>query len=565
MPTNNANKRLRQFVNSHFFNTDYSSSFTNDGYTRLKAYLGKSKLGQPKVFTAPFAKGDSMQKVLDDWDHVLVSISDRWPTLYDFEMDLAKKVGPLSVQLPLEERLPDIEHYYEDISLPQVPIDQSAIQAVISEFSSLRGLHIRSQKDTWLNMKKSTSAGSPTMGKRRIYLPDQIPCSLSTYAGRHPDVTTWYKHGFNNKLHYSAVAIVGWRGQEGGPTEEDVKQRVVWMFPASVNLCELQVYQPLIEGAQKHNLVSPWVSMDAVDERITKLFDTKAADDLVICTDFSKFDQHFNRVMRNAAQDILRAILFPCSASDDWFERVFPAKYYIPLCWDWEEDTVRGIKIKDITCFEGEHGMASGSGGTNADETLAHRALQYEVATRNGQRLNVNSMCLGDDGILTYPGITIEDVVQAYSSHGQECNEDKQYASTQDCVFLRRWHHTNYRPNGKCVGVYSTCRALGKLRYLERFMDPEIWTREMVAMRQLSIIENCNWHPLFEEFVDFCMERDDYRLGLDIPGFLDNIVSLAKEATDHIEDFLGYTKTLQGEGPDGISEWRVVKYLKSKA
>nr|AVX53280.1 RNA-dependent RNA polymerase [Marmot picobirnavirus] len=567
MPTNNANRHLRKFIDNHFYDTDYRNAFTDDGYTRLKAYLGKAKLGQPKVFTAPFAKGDSMSKILQDWDNVLVSISERWPTLYEFEMDLAKKVGPLSVQLPLQDRLADIAHYYEDISLPQVPIDGAAIKAVISEFSSLRGLHLRSQEETWANMKKSTSAGAPTLGKRRVYLPDQIPCRTHTYEGRHPDVTLWYSKKFKNREYYDVPAIVGWRGQEGGPTEEDVKQRVIWMFPSGINLCELQVYQPLIEGAQKHNLVSPWVSMDAVDDRITKLFDTKRADDLVICTDFSKFDQHFNRVMREAAKSILQAILRTNVTSQGWLEEVFPAKYFIPLCWDYceHENQKLGIKTSDITCFEGEHGMASGSGGTNADETLAHRALQYEVALKNGERLNVNSMCLGDDGILTYPGITVEEVVQAYSSHGQECNTDKQYASTQDCVFLRRWHHKDYRMNGKCVGVYSTCRALGKLRYLERFMDPEYWTREMVAMRQLSIIENCNWHPLFEEFVEFCMERDSYRLGLDIPGFLDNITELAKEATDHINDFLGYTKTLQGEGPSGISEWRVVKYLKSKA
>lgn len=564
MPTNNATK----FINDHFGDYDYRQSWTLDGYTRLKAYLGNTEKGQPKVYTAPFAYGDSMQKVLDDWDQILVSISDRWPSLYEFEKDLAKKVGPLSVQLPLKDRITDIAHYYEDISLPQKPVDERAIKAVQAEFSSLRGLHLRSQFDTFMKMKKSTSAGAPTMGKRREYLQGQIPVVLYTDEGRHPSVYGFYKHDFEGMSDFDACAVVGWRGQEGGPSEEDVKQRVIWMFPAAVNLCELQLYQPLIEGAQAHDLVPAWVSMDDVDLHITKLFDTKAKNDLVVCTDFSKFDQHFNRCMRDAAESILRSIVYDCSASRDWFGRVFPAKYYISLCWQaytdsWEH---RGEHHDDemVSVFRGEHGMASGSGGTNADETLAHRALQYEAAILNNSRLNPDSMCLGDDGILTYPGITVEGVVEAYQSHGQECNVDKQYASTQDCVFLRRWHHTDYRIGGVCAGVYSTNRALGKLRYLERFMDPEIWTKEMVALRQLSIIENCNHHPLFDDFVDFCMKRDKYRLGLDIPGFLDNIVQIAEEATDNMQDFLGYTKTLQGESAAGISEWRVVKYLKSK-
>nr|UDL14481.1 MAG: putative RNA-dependent RNA polymerase [Picobirnavirus sp.] len=554
MPTNNATK----FVNEHFADSDYNRYFTLDGYTRLKAYLGNAEIGQPKVFTAPFAGNTPMQKVLNDWDRTLVSISERWPTLYDFESDLAKKVGPLSVQLPLWDRIPDIAHYYEDILLPQKPVDARAIKAVETEFSSLRGLHLRSQMDTFLNMKKSTSAGSPTMGKRREYLKDQIPCILDNdIYGRHPDVAIFYKREFAGLTDIMACAIVGWRGQEGGPTVEDTKQRVIWMFPSAVNLCELQLYQPLIEGAQAHDLVPPWVGMNDVDVHITKLFDTKGSQDLVVCTDFSKFDQHFNQVMRDAAESILQSIVYKNSASDAWFERVYPAKYCIPLCWQAQDD--------QVSVFKGIHGMASGSGGTNADETLAHRALQYEAAILNNSKLNPHSMCLGDDGILTYPGITVDDVVKAYQSHGQECNVEKQYASTQDCVFLRRWHHKDYRINGICAGVYSTNRALGKLRYLERFMDPEIWTKEMVALRQLSIIENCNHHPLFDDFVEFCMKRDRYRLGKDIPGFLDNIVQIATEATDQVQDFLGYTKTLQGEGPEGIAEWRVVKYLKSKS
>ena len=154
----------------------------------------------------------------------------------------------------------------------------------------------------------------------------------------------------------------------------------------------------------------------------------------------------------------------------------------------------------------GAHGMGSGSGGTNADETIVHRMLQHEAALNAGEQLNLSSQCLGDDGVLTYPGCTVEDVIRSYTAHGLEMNPDKQYASTQDCTYLRRWHHTSYRVNGVCVGVYSTNRALGRLAEQERFYDPRKWSKEMVALRQLSIIENCKWHPLFEKFVDFCMK-----------------------------------------------------------
>lgn len=324
------------------------------------------------------------------------------------------------------------------------------------------------------------------------------------------------------------------------------------MFPFGVNVCELQVYQMGIDVAKRIGFCPAWEGMDAVDRRVTKLFDTKGKRDLIVCTDFSKFDQHFNKDMQNCAKSILTSLLNTSSYSRMWLENVFPVKYMIPLAYDY--GMIR----------RGLHGMGSGSGGTNFDETLTHRALQYEAALSHHQKLNPNSQCLGDDGMLSYPGITVEDVTQVYSSHGQEMNLDKQYASEHDCTYLRRWHQDDYREDGVCVGVYSTYRALGRLCEQERYYDPEVWGPRMVALRQLSILENCKYHPLFNEFVEYCMKGDKYRLGIDIPRFFDEIAHFAKEATDLMPDFLGYTASLGNDNPDrGIENWRVVKLLKS--
>lgn len=540
----------------------FESSFElpNQG---LRAYFDRVVKGQSNVYETPFAKGESTQQLLGAWMDVLKSIGQKWPSLWDYENDLAKKVGPMSVMLPLKDRMDDIDSYYEGILLPSAPLDHSAVAAVVSEWSRIRGLEVRRQSETINLMKKSTNSGSPYFRKRRLVTDQTKYCNVYQYKGDVVQVLGLPKfHYFHEpwdsySFYDTACAILGWRGQEGGPAEADVKQRVVWMFPYAVNICELMVYQPVIEAAQKFKLVPAWVSMEEVDRRITAMFDTKADDDLVVCTDFSKFDQHFNAKLQDAAGEILAKILAPANSSTKsswWLRNVFPIKYMIPLAYDW--DKVRF----------GQHGMASGSGGTNCDETLAHRALQYEAAQRTGAYLNPNSQCLGDDGILTYPGITVEDVVKTYSSHGLEMNPDKQYASTQDCVYLRRWHHKDYREDGVCVGVYSTCRALGRLRYLERYMNPEYWDSKAVALRQLSIIENVKYHPMKEEFVDFCMKRDKYRLGIDIPGFLDNIRGVAQEYIENMPDFLGYTKTLQSEGDElgGIENWWIVNYLKSK-
>lgn len=525
---------------NEYFNNSFE---VNQG---LRSYFGRVVKGQQEIYDTPFAKGESTKEMLGKWIAILKSIDKDWPSLYKYEIDLANKVGPMSVMKPLRDRMTDIESYYEGILLPSTDLESRSLKAVISEFAQVRGLSKRGITRTVELMKKSTNSGSPYFTKRRRVTDKTVPCWV--WPWRDEVLQDLPQHSWN------AAAVLGWRGQEGGPSPKDVKQRVVWMFPYAVNIEELSVYQPLIEKVQSFNLVPAWVSMESVDRRITAMFDTKASNDLVVCTDFSKFDQHFNPKMQDAARSILKAILTPGMTSERWLNEVYPIKYMIPLAYD-----VGKVKF-------GLHGMGSGSGGTNADETLAHRALQYEAAQLAGARLNPNSQCLGDDGVLTYPGITVEDVVNAYSAHGLEMNADKQYASTQDCTYLRRWHHIKYRQGGVCVGVYSTCRALGRLRYLERFQDPRYWDSKAVALRQLSILENVKYHPLKEQFVEFCMARDKYRLGIDIPHFLDNIAEIAKEKIEDMPDFLGYTRTLQaGHDPTGgIANWWIVQYLKSK-
>nr|UAW00578.1 MAG: RNA-dependent RNA polymerase [Porcine picobirnavirus] len=529
-----------------------SSVISFDSYFKLpnqdlRTYFGNVVKGQPNVYDTPFAKGESTEHLLAAWDDTLVSISDKWPTLYEFESDLAAKVGPLSVRKPLKDRMDDIQAYYDGIKLPAKPILDRALLAVRKEWAQVRGLQIRNQQKTVDLMKKSSNSGSPFFTKRRNVVDKTLPVS-EVYMNQGTVHTK-----LNGSEVWNACAVLGWRGQEGGSSDDDVKQRVVFMFPFAVNIEELRVYQPLIEAAQKFNLVPSWVSMESVDRTITRLFDTKRDEDLVVCTDFTKFDQHFNSSLQDAARFLLQAIFTPNKEMSSWISDVFPVKFSIPLAYDYG-----AIKY-------GNHGMGSGSGGTNADETLAHRALQYEAAILKGEHLNPNSQCLGDDGILSYPGITVEDVVRAYQQHGLEMNNSKQYASTQDCVYLRRWHHKDYRINGVCAGVYSTNRALGRLRYLERYYDPEVWGPKMVALRQLSIIENVKNHPLRDQFAEFCMKRDKYRLGIDIPGFLDNIEDEAKKAIELMPDFLGYTKTMQADAQGlGIGSWWIVKYLKSR-
>lgn len=507
----------------------------------LMAYLGTVRAGRMRVVESPFAESETVSELLAAWDNQLDAINKKYPGLYQFEQDMRSKVGPLSYQLPLCKRYESIDKYYTDVQQPAKEMNTTAVKAVISEWKRSKGLNPRSLDQTIKRMKLSTNSGNPYFMKRRDAISEMHTGELLKVNDKTIQVI--------DQTAWNTCAVLGWRGQEGGPSIKDVKQRVVWMFPLLINIIELSVYQVLIETAQRFNYLPAYVSMDAVDTCITKLMDSKGRNDLIMCTDFTSFDTHFNAALQTASKHIIEATFTRSELMDKWMEVVYPIKYNIDLLCD------------PNTILTGSHGMGSGSGGTNLDESLAHRALQYEAAMSQRERLNIYSTCLGDDGILSYPHLNPDKVIESYTSHGLEMNPDKQDVSPDECIYLRRWHHYNYRVDGRCVGVYSTMRALGRLRYQERYYDK--WSAKMVALRQLSILENIKFHPMRDQFVKFCMKRDRYKLGIDIPGFLDNVKSEAEEATAYMPDFLGYTKTQQLDQGGSIADWWIVKYLKS--
>lgn len=522
----------------------------------LRAYLNHTDQGSDEIIRCPFWDGDDPRKVVDRWSDQLLSyhVDSKMPGLEAFELEMRSKIGPLSVQLPLSDRIDSIEQYYSAITKPRKPIDERAIKSMEATLRPVRGIRLRSQQHTVEQMRKSTNSGAPYFTKRRLVVEKTIPCACTQDGD---ETRIWLARGTNKSVVLPSCAVLGWRGQEGGPEKDDVKQRVIFMFPFSINVNELQFYQPAIEAWQKCHINSAYESMRAVEVKLTNLFNTKG-DNFVVVTDFSKFDQHFNPALQDATRKLIEFQLGPESTwSQDtynWLNDVFPIKFNIPLL------------CSSNLMYVGEHGMGSGSGGTNFDECCAHGAMQHEVAILQGKTLNPFSNAYGDDGYLSYEGIDVDDVISAYMSHGMDMNPSKQSVDKHSAVYLRRYFHDSYRDSqGIMLGVYSTFRALGRLLYQERFYDPEIWSGEMVTLRALSILENCKNSPIFHEFVQFVIKGDKYRLGLAIPGFLDSLTTKVKRANEIIPNFLGYTRTLQKDDVSGIQNWEVVKYLKSLA
>lgn len=491
--------------------------------SKLFTYLDNLKYGQSEVFRTPFWNKMNMPTIVKEWMKIVVSsdINSKMPGLLDIEVEQSKKVGPYSVIPPSTQRMDSLLEYWEPVE-GEAPISESAKLQVKKLFT--QKLELYSRERVLEEMRLNTSAGLPYYVKRRE-------------AKRIYERTNWEDF-------YPYMAIWGTRIQPGGPSVADEKVRSVFMMPFSLNVKEGAYYYPMIRYMQEHSLPWPVNDLRWTEVEVTHLFESKPDNQLVVNTDFSSFDQHFRRPLQDCAYDILMAIFQDSAASV--IDSTFRVKYQIPLL------------ISESEAIFGEHGMGSGSTGTNPDENLAHKSLQYEAAEEAGQELNPHSLALGDDGILTFKGITADAVIKTYTKHGLVMNESKQYVSANSAKYLQRYYHVSYRDNeGIMLGVYPTFRALGRLMAQERFQNPKYWGPKQVILRALSILENCNNHPLFETFVWFVAKGDKYELGRKFPGFFENIESDWEEYKAQ-HDLESYT---QRNEKTSIKDWKVVKLL----
>jgi hypothetical protein len=510
-------------------------------HPQLKSYLNRQVAGSDAIYTTPFGGDEDMfWHSLDEWIHYLQSHLEI-PRLLAYELEMAEKVGPMSFQKPLVERLESISSYYSSVDVAQDDIDPEYVDMTLRRWGKPSNLQMLSYAQAVDRLKRNTNSGSPYFTRRGLVLEKGLVGKVD-YAGG----SEWYTTTPDGRFRCSAT--LGWRGQEGGPNPEDTKQRDLWMFPMDLNIQENRVYMPLITYGQQSKSVPGWLGNDAVDLAITKMFKRKEDSAYIAATDFTKYDQHFGKAMQNAVKLFITKAFADTPDLRVWLDEIFPAAYAIPLITRWGR------------MMTGWHGEGSGSGGTQGAETPGHSILQTEAASRQNQVKNLIGYCLGDDGILTYPGLDIDTIMDVYQSHGMEMNPSKQSLERDACIYLRRYHEKDYIINGINVGIYPTTRALGKLKFLERFHDPKVWNAESVCTRSLSIIENCCYHPLRDEFFKFCMERDKFRLGLDIPGYIDNFEDKVRDAVAN--RVIGYQYTDEMH-PKPAKSWWVYQKLKA--
>ena len=279
------------------------------------------------------------------------------------------------------------------------------------------------------------------------------------------------------------------------------KTRLVWMFPMSANLEEGSFFQPLqsILMVAKpmmaaRTFLSPWRGFEDVRSLVGQTYRFGKA---IAASDFSSTDAHFQLRTSMEVYDVLATCFQPRFRSA--LKQSLTHMHLIPLVIS---------KTEQLT---GEHGVSSGSNWTNFIETIFDWILSEYVSLMTGGQ-HAGLYAIGDD-MSWYSDNYDEHFAEALATFGrdvgQEIKADKTTNDPDKVKSLQRLFQRGYvRPDGQIRAVYSTIRALKSLVYPERFHKPELWSKDMEAIRDFMILENCVDHPLFEAFCKFVSDGD---------------------------------------------------------
>lgn len=420
--------------------------------------------GSDKVVVTPLGKNNDPETLLSGWDKVFQDNNSRMNSaLLEIEESNRGKYGPRSIQKPWKERKDSLSAYFRDHKAPPVSSN-------VSLGNKLRPLSV--EKATQL-LKNSTNSGLPWY-TRKSDIKDELIKDFKYYLDRKDPCVLFTR------------------------TQEQGKTRNVWGYPSADTMNEMRYYAPLLNFQKQQSWRAALNSPDSVDRGITNLVNDALLSGMkLVSIDFSAYDASVGEELQRAAFEYVTSLFQPDCAEDlEYIAHRF--------------NTIGIITPDGI--WDGPHGVPSGSTFTNEVDSLA----QFSVITNLGT-VNENTMQIqGDDGAYAVWADSIESTFKGFEHHGLVVNEEKSLVSDDHVVYLQKLYHSDYRlENGLIGGIYSTYRALSRLVYQERwsnFVDEGISGEDYYSLRAISILENCKYHPLFEELVKYVVEIDDKNL-----------------------------------------------------
>jgi hypothetical protein len=489
---------------------DFNRTLSQEAENKLSRFMDLIQSGDDNVLTSPLF--DSNPNILQEWTEIFDELNAENPLiadLYDSEMSNKSKFGPRSLAKPWDERKESLIEYFENEK------QRNNIQEISpSQVGRLRPLNYERVKDF---IKRNTNSGLPYLKKKGLILDEAIRDVQSLLGERYP-------------------AVLFTRTQEGNKT------RNVWGYPIGDTLLEMRYYRPLLDFQRKQDWRSAIVSPEAVDVGVTACMNHANQEGLnLLSIDFSAYD----------------ASLKPYLIKEgfNYIKKLYQASTHPDLDYICERFTSIGILTPDGE-FTGDHGVPSGSTFTNEIDSICQFLIAKSYPHESLDKFQIQ----GDDGL--YACKDPSKLMEWFESYGLNVNEDKSLVRTDTAQYLQLVYNDKYSRDGINVGVYPTYRALLRLCYLESFTDfsrDNIEGKDYFAIRALSILENCKYHPYFERLVKFVIDRDKYSLDVSDQG-LTSYIKLREKQDGKDINFNIYQ---YGDYAVGIRNFESYKLMKS--
>lgn len=445
-----------------------SLDIDQDVKRRLTYSLSQVVEGNSEIFVSPFGKDGKDKLILSELDKVFNgATSEMNDVLRDLELSNRAKFGPRSIAQTWSQRSDSLYNSFESYRGKSVSVGDNS--------SRPKGIALRpiSLEQALKRLKNGTNSGLPFYTKKG---------KVKDKAFNEFDILL--KEGF--------PCILFTRTQESGKT------RNVWGFPIADTLNEMRFYVPLLDYQRKHSTYrAALIGPDEVDRSVTLIVKRASeTDKWMVSIDFETFDNTVKRPLQKLAFDSIKGL--------------FQSQYSEQLDKISERFATIGIVTPD-GILDGDHGVPSGSTFTNEVDSI----VQYLLAKTSSLVDDLNIQIQGDDGVYLIPEGSGEDLFSHFESFGLKVSRDKSYISKDYAIYLQNLYHIDYMRNGLIGGIYPVYRAVNRICYQERwtdFEDYEIKGSDYYAIRTICILENCKYHPLFEDLVKLIYKFDKYSL-----------------------------------------------------
>lgn len=442
--------------------SEFEDDFTPNGFEKLSRSNARIMKGSKLVLITPAAERAGPNNIFEAWSQVFEANSSRMnKELLELEKKQAGKFGPRSIAKGFSSVSENVFNSFEPVN-----INTSRLRSFRRRNGNLRptSLLISSQ-----STRSNTQAGAPTLEKKGLERENTVRDFKSLYDKNLPMVC--------------AVR-----------TQEQEKTRIVYIYPYADIMQENRYFLPLFERLRTETSFAAFNGPDAVDAAVTKMLLFVKDNPQFVCFsgDVSNFDDSVKEQLQTSGFEEVKSY-FQASFHDELDEIAARFGHSKPLV------------LPDGTVRIGWHGIPSGSNLTGIIGSIVNR-----------QVLNLpDHLCqiMGDDFIAITDNST--DIFKRYGEVILNTEESKTDIKPFSFVYLQRLHHLDYMVDGVAHGIYPTFRALNRLVYPERrsnFDEFDIKGRDYFAIRSLSILENCKYHPLFEEFVKFWLSYEKYKV-----------------------------------------------------